>query len=146
MFSSQVKHYCRLLGSFHMASWNHSVGVLWFHLWIATCLVSLPPLSLHTQLNTVLHAGAISQQISDNCWISDSVTPSFHRSHRGAFLLMIIAFHLVTLVHVLWPLDLVVTHQVSQSCTTRAMWWWSAVLDYTMYLTVVYTISQLVVC
>lgn len=31
--SSQVTHYCHLLGSFHMASWNHSLGVLWYHLW-----------------------------------------------------------------------------------------------------------------
>ena len=56
----------------------------------------------------------------------------FPEESRGAFLRMIIAFHLVTLVHVLWPLDLLVTHQVSQSCTTRAIWWWNAVLDYTI--------------
>jgi len=56
----------------------------------------------------------------------------FPQEPRGAFLLMRITFHLVTLVHVLWPLDLVVTHQVLQACTTRAIWWWNAVLGYTI--------------
>lgn len=79
---------------------------------------------------TLLLAVAVSQQISDNWWISDSFNTFFPQESRGAFLLMI-TFHLVTLVHVLWPLDLVETHQVSQACTTRAIWWWIAVLDCT---------------
>ena len=56
----------------------------------------------------------------------------FPQDPCGAFLLMIIAFHLVTLVHVLWPLDLVLTYQVSQACPAWAIWWWNAVLDYTI--------------
>jgi hypothetical protein len=57
----------------------------------------------------------------------------FPQESRVAFLLVMIAFHLVTLVHALWPLDLVVTHQFSQASTIKTVWWCNAVLDYTIF-------------
>ena len=71
-----------LLGSFRMSSQKNSSGVLRYHSRTAAWPVFLPLLKLCTQLNTVLRAGAFSPRIADyRRWISDGLTPSFHRIH-----------------------------------------------------------------
>jgi len=43
-----------------------SLGVLRYHSWTATCVISLPLLKLCTKWNTMLHAGALSLKIAGN--------------------------------------------------------------------------------
>ena len=103
-------HSCHLSGSFWIASQNHSLGVLQYHPCTAAHAVSLPRLKLHTQLNTVLRAGAFSVsslhqlQIANMCQFNAFIPQEPH----GPSLPMII-FHSATLVQVLQQLDLVIT-------------------------------------
>jgi len=48
--------------------WLHrtSPGVLRYHSWTATCVVSLPLLKLCTECNTMLHVSALSLKIVGN--------------------------------------------------------------------------------
>ena len=84
--SSSLIHRGHLLGSFRMTPRNHFFEMFRYHLWISAYAVIMTLTEVRTQLNTLLSAGAFFSQIADNLrWISDGLTPSFHRN-RVVFL------------------------------------------------------------
>jgi len=87
-----------------------SLGVLRYHSWTATCVVSLPLLKLCTKWNKVLHAGALSLKIAGN-WrsISEGVMPPFHLNYVVHLCPNCLLF--MTLVRTVWPLELVSKQQ-----------------------------------
>lgn len=85
-----------------------SLGVLRYHSW-TTCGVSFPLLKFCTKWNTVLHAGALSLKNAGNWWsISEGVNATFPLELCGSSLPCL---PFMTLVHTLWPLELVSMQQ-----------------------------------
>jgi len=84
--SSLLIHRGHLLGSFPMTLRNQFFEMLRHHSWTSAYAIFLTLIEVRTQLNTLLSAGAFFSQIADNRrWISDGLTPSFHRN-RVVFL------------------------------------------------------------
>jgi len=107
--SSYVIHRCHLLGSFRMASRNHSFGVSRHHSWTVACSGSLPLNSPYP----VAHIAACRCFLSTPTMNIGCFKAFLPQNSCRPFLSIRNAFYFATTGHALRSLDLAMTQQFS---------------------------------